>query len=251
MFFDDKHENAVRALGIGMNVTERKATETRQRLILREMNHRVKNNLAIIQAIISQTLRTTPDTNTAFERIQSRLDSLARTHDFLNNDQWLGIRLGKLLRQALDPFLGDAPERLVIEGPSVALDSSATLALGLIFHELGANALKHGAWSVPKGRVMVNWSVTGDDTAHRHLFLNWLERDGPAPPPPSARRHGFGMRLIEVSARGSLDGDVRLDFTPEGLEVHLQLVLAEVEPVLQVLETDDGVIALPATRATG
>src|SRR5665213_597497 len=158
--FGDCRKTPLRALGIMIDITATKAAEMRQRLVLREMNHRVKNSLAVVQAIVSQTLHMTPDPKEAFQRIQSRLMSVARTHDFLNKDDWTGASLRKLIAGELEPFA--APGRVEMVGESVLLDSSSTLALGLVFHELAANAVRHGALSVPSGIVKVEWTVKAE-----------------------------------------------------------------------------------------
>jgi two-component sensor histidine kinase len=203
------------------DVTERKAIEERQRLILREMNHRIKNSLALVQAIVSQTIRTTPDPNAAFERIQSRLMSLARTHDFLNKGNWAGVSLRALIAGEMEPFM-DGSDRFVMRGDQVVLDSSAMFALGLTIHELGANAVTHGALSVPDGTVEVDWFVTGPEN-DRRVEIDWIERNGPAVEAPS--RRGFGSRLIEANVRATLGGTVELDYAKRGLRAKLSFPL--------------------------
>jgi PAS domain S-box-containing protein len=221
VFFDPATRKPLRAVGIMTDVTERKSVEERQRLILREMNHRVKNSLALVQAIVSQTIRMTPDPNVAFERIQSRLMSLARTHDFLNKGNWAGVSLRALIAGELEPFVGGS-DRFVMRGDQVVLDSSTMFALGLTIHELAANAVQHGALSVPQGSVEVEWFVTGND-GDRKLEIDWSERDGPDVEKPT--RSGFGSRLIEANVRATLGGNVDIKYAKRGLRATLSFPL--------------------------
>ena len=163
IFFDDAHRRPVRAVGVMLDTTERREAEERQRLILRELNHRVKNNLAVVQAIVSQTMRMSPKPAEAFERIQARLMAISRTHDFLNMSDWGGVSLGRLLQGELEPHTSLDPQRIVLSGRVIVLDSTTALSLGLVFHELATNAAKYGALSAETGRLQVRWELTGDD----------------------------------------------------------------------------------------
>jgi PAS domain S-box-containing protein len=221
VLFDPVTRKPLRALGIMTDITERWAIEERQRLILREMNHRVKNSLALVQAIVSQTIRMTPDPQEAFERIQSRLMALARTHDFLNRDNWAGVSLRTLITGELEPFVGNAG-RFALRGEQVVLDSSTMFALGLTLHELASNAVRHGALSVPEGCVEIDWFVTGTDGSRR-LEIDWLERDGPEIDKPT--HTGFGSRLIEANVRATLGGEVKIKYAKRGLRATLSFPL--------------------------
>ena len=221
IFFDEMSGRPVRALGIMTDVTERRAVEERQRLILREMNHRIKNTLALVQAIVSQTIRLTPDPDQAFDRIQSRLMSLARTHDFLNRGNWGGVPLHTLIEGEVAPFAPD-PGRVSLHGEPVALDSSAMFALGLTLHELASNAVRHGALSVPDGHVDIDWTVDGTDGTRR-LTIDWRERDGP--PASGPARVGFGSRLIDANVTATLGGEALIQYLPDGVHAHLSFPL--------------------------
>ncbi|HVY18549.1 MAG TPA: PAS domain S-box protein [Bauldia sp.] len=221
IFMDPVTRKPLRAVGIMTDVTERRAIEERQRLILREMNHRVKNSLALVQAIVSQTIRMTKDPQVAFERIQSRLMSLARTHDFLNKGNWAGVSLRALISGELEPFVG-AANRFQLRGEQVVLDSSAMFALGLTIHELAANAVRHGALSVPEGTVDIDWFVTGANGSRR-IEIDWVERNGPEVEKPT--RSGFGSRLIEANVRATLGGDVDIKYSKSGLRATLSFPL--------------------------
>jgi two-component sensor histidine kinase len=222
VFFDDGAHQAVRAVGVMLDTTERREDEERQRLILRELNHRVKNNLAVVQAIVSQTMRLSPKPAEAFERIQARLMAISRTHDFLNMSDWGGVSLGRLLQGELEPYTSLDPERIVLKGRLIALDSTAALSLGLVFHELATNAAKYGALSVEDGRLQVSWSL-GGESPEEIVSIEWIESGGP--PVRAPRRRGFGSRLIEGSVNGRLGGTVEMEFAREGLRCRMTFPL--------------------------
>lgn len=222
IFFDDGRRKAVRATGIMLDITDRKAAETRQRLVLREMNHRVKNSLSVVQAIVSQTVRLTPNPQLAFERIQSRLMALARTHDFLNKEDWRGVSIRTLVRGEVDPFMTTVQSRIALAGDDVVLDSSSTLALGLILHELAVNAATFGALSGDNGQLQVAWRVL-PGSPQPTLDLIWTESGGPSVRAPNTA--GFGTRVIQANARGTLGGSVDLRYPPTGVECHIAFPL--------------------------
>ena len=218
IFFDDTHREPVRAVEVMLDTTERREAEERQRLILRELNHRVKNNLAVVQAIVSQTMRMSPKPSEAFERIQARLMAIARTHDFLNMSDWGGVALGRLLEGELEPHTSLDPKRIVMRGETIVLDSTAALSLGLVFHELATNAAKYGALSTEAGHLRVHWEKTDGENADT-IRIDWIESDGP--PVRARHRTGFGSRLIEGSVTGRLGGTVDMDFAREGLRCRM------------------------------
>jgi two-component sensor histidine kinase len=218
MFFGE-HGGPVRAVGIMMDISERRQAEERQRLLVNELKHRVKNTLATVQAIVSQTLRATPDPDEAFERVQARLMALSNTHNLLNATRWEGALLGDILAAELGPYRAKG-ERIGLKGPAIALDAKTALTFGLIVHELATNAAKYGALSLDEGRVVVAWEDW--DQPSTGVALLWRELDGPRVAPPS--RRGFGSRLIERSAK-DLRGTVDLDFAGSGLECRLAFPL--------------------------
>jgi PAS domain S-box-containing protein len=222
VFFDEYRHRPLRAVGIMIDATDRKALEERQRLVLREMNHRVKNSLAVVQAIVSQTIRMSRNPAEAFERIQSRVMSVARTHDFLDRSSSTEASLRQLIAIELEPFVEDMPNRVKLEGPVVILESSSVLALGLTFHELATNSVKYGSLSTPKGRLEITWRLrTGGEKPIVEIL--WNELDGPVVRTP--RRRGFGSRLIDGSVGGNLGGTVEADYSPTGLKVRLSFPL--------------------------
>jgi two-component sensor histidine kinase len=184
-----------------------------QRLLLNELNHRVKNTLSTVQSIALQTARQTEAPTAFVDAFEGRLLSLSKTHSALINEDWEGAELREVLESEL---LHYGEGRFVLEGPSVMLPPRAALALGLVIHELATNASKYGALSTPSGRVTVAWSVDASQEPPR-LRLDWTERGGPRTAPPV--RRGFGSRLIERSLVGELSGSVDIHYAEEGLSL--------------------------------
>lgn len=190
---------------------ENEQAREHQRLLLNELNHRVKNTLSTVQSIALQTARQT-DAPAAFTTaFEGRLLSLSKTHSALMAEDWEGAPLRDVLESELNHF-GEG--RIALDGPDVLLPPRAALALGLVAHEMATNAAKYGALSVPTGRVVVDWSLDGGADPPV-LTLVWRERGGP--PVAAPTRRGFGGRLIERSLVGELGGNVETDYAPEGL----------------------------------
>ena len=207
----------------GHEVTDTVLAVDRQRLMIDELNHRVKNTLATVQSIAMQTARTHVDPASFAETFQARLLALSHTHDLLTRSHWEGAELRAILEHETEAH---GPQRVLLNGPSLALSPATALALGMIFHELATNAAKFGALSVVEGRVLVDWKITGTDT--RSLYLTWREVDGPAVEAPT--RRGFGSRLIERSIRHDLAGSIDLCYPPEGFEVTISIPLNRGDP---------------------
>ena len=200
----------------GIDMTEQVQADERQRLLLDELNHRVKNTLATVQAIAQQTLRGAEDPAAFALAFESRLLALSQTHNALTDSQWAGAGLRQILAQELDPY---GAERVVMVGPDVHLPARVALSLGMVFHELATNAAKYGALSTA-GRLLLTWSVTGDDS----LAFEWRETGGP--PVTRPKRRGFGSRLIERSITGELRGHIAFDYGEAGLVVRFDTPLA-------------------------
>lgn len=200
----------------GADISDQVRAQERQRLLVDELNHRVKNTLATVQAIAQQTLRHSATPERFAEAFEARLMALSKTHNALTDSHWTGAGLGQILWQELSPY--DA-ERVAIRGPEVQLSARLALALGMVFHELATNAAKYGALS-DGGRLKVTWSVDADDT----LALEWRESGGPPTAPPA--RRGFGSRLIERSITGELQGRVEIDYAASGLVCRFTVPLA-------------------------
>jgi len=205
----------------GSDVTERVRAEEHRKLLLDELNHRVKNTLATVQSIAAQTVRATPDPvafRTAFE---ARLMALSGVHNVLTSANWEGARLEELLRLELGPY---GAARSSLEGPAVRLSAQEALTLALVTHELATNAARYGALSVPEGQVAVAWSETRDDVGARRLTLDWRETGGPTVVAPT--RQGFGSRLIQRSIQVDMNGETTMAFEPDGLRCRIALRLS-------------------------
>lgn len=211
------------AYGVKMllDVTERREADARQKLLLDELNHRVKNTLATVQSLATQTARGCGSVAEFRARFEPRLLALSAAHDRLTRNQWEGASLRAIAEEELAAH--SAPGRtLRAEGPDVHLPPRASLSLSLALHELATNAVKHGALSVPGGRVELSWATEGSPFPTA-IALVWRERGGPAVEAP--QREGFGSRLLRVTAR-ELGGRMILDHAEEGLTWRLSFPLA-------------------------
>lgn len=203
------------------DITERKQYEETQRLLVNELNHRAKNMLASVQAIVQNTLRRTKDPESFVTSFSGRIQALARVHSLLSAMTWRGADLRDLIRDQL--LTGSIEEeRLSVWGPSVQLKAQMALHVALVLHELGTNCIKYGALSTPNGRVAVTWTVQ-----NRILRLRWTERGGPPVSAPAAR--GFGMTLIEQSARGE-GGEAHMSIEADGIVWDITLPLPAASP---------------------
>lgn len=209
------------AVGITTDVTERKQAELHQRLLVNELNHRVKNTLATVQAIAAQSLREGAEPEAAKRSFTARLVALSRAHDILTQESWEGADLGEVVRASVEAF--DAEGRFDLDGPTLRLSPKAALSLALALHELGTNAAKYGALSGPEGRIAVGWRV---DEAGGRWLLEWRESGGPAVRTPE--RRGFGSRLIERGLAAELRGEVGIAFEPGGVVCRVEAPLETV-----------------------
>ena len=195
--------------------------QERQVTMLHELNHRVKNTLATVQALARQSTR---GGEAPGERLEARILALSKTHDLLTRDDWSGASLRAVMEGEIGPYRG-GDTRFVLEGPDVDLPPRHVLSLGMTLHELATNAAKYGALSVPGGDVRVTWRVDRTGDSARALHLDWVENGGPATAAPL--RRGFGTRLIAVSVERELDGTVGLDFAAEGLRCAIVVPLSQ------------------------
>jgi PAS domain S-box-containing protein len=198
----------LRAYGILQDITERKAHEEQIHLLMREVNHRAKNMLSLVQAIARQTAARDPDDFIGC--FTERIQALAANQDLLIRNEWQGVDLEDLVRAQLAHFADLVGSRIDVDGPKLRLNAAAAQAIGLALHELATNAGKYGALSTDRGRVNVCWGTVGDV-----FTMSWSERDGPTVAAP--RRRGFGTTVIETMAKHSLDGEVDLDYAPSGV----------------------------------
>lgn len=201
-----------RLVGINIDLTSQKQAEARQRVLIQELHHRVKNTLAIVQSIARQTLKNGGG-HDKLDDFEMRLGNLARTHDLLMRDDMIGGTLRAIVEEAAAPYLGGASDRFSAAGPHVVVEPRAAVAIAMALHELATNAAKYGALSDASGHVEVSWEwIPG---AQRQLRICWIETGGPAVTPPA--RHGFGSRLIERILAHELNGSATLDFRAGGV----------------------------------
>jgi PAS domain S-box-containing protein len=206
------------------DITDKKAAEEHQRFLMRELAHRSKNQLAIIQSIASQTAKNSGVPEEFLDRLGKRLQGLAASHDLLSSRDWKGAPLGELISHQLEVFVDATHDKVEISGPDVRLDAAAAEAVGLAIHELATNAAKYGALSVPNGKVKVSWHVQPDENGEMVFRLDWEENGGPRVAPPSQK--GFGSRVIEKMISASLGGKSEAQYRPEGVSWYLECPLA-------------------------
>jgi len=220
----DQRGAPIRMAGVSLDITARKLAEERQRALLDELNHRVKNTLATVQSIALQTRRTAK-TLPAFERaFLARIGALAQAHDLLTEVAWEGASLNRVIGQTLAPYVAQGePDRISIAGPDVRLGPNAAVTLTMAFHELATNAGKYGSFSTADGQVDVKWRIdsSSDPTA---VEIEWRELGGPKVEPPA--RRGFGSRFIETGLAREFDGEVRLVFGADGVCCHMRLPIS-------------------------
>jgi PAS domain S-box-containing protein len=208
-----------------VDVTERKEGEAHLRLLLRELTHRSKNLLAVIQAMARQTARHAGSIEGFLTQFGARLQALAASHDLLVRESWYGASLGELIRSQLGGYLEGAANQVSIEGPPLALKPEAAQNLGLALHELAVNAAKYGALSVPSGHVSITWSQRNDRN-DGSIDLDWKERLGPKV--KARRKKGFGSMVIERNLVRALDAKVNLEFDPGGLQCHIEIPASQI-----------------------
>jgi two-component sensor histidine kinase/CheY-like chemotaxis protein len=202
----DRDGRVVRVSGVTVDITDRKEAEERQSLLAREVDHRARNALAVIQSIIRLTRANNVEDYVA--AIEGRIKALARAHTLLSDSRWNGADLTTLVAEELAPYrTGD---KIVMQGPDISLQPSTAQGLALALHELATNAAKHGALSSEHGKVTLTWELQP-----QALVLNWIESGGPEIASPSAR--SFGLRVIRASIEQQLDGEAAFDWNPSGL----------------------------------
>jgi two-component sensor histidine kinase len=210
-----------RQLEVKSFLDERDRADERQRLLIRELHHRVKNTLANVQAVLGATARSAASVDEFYRTFSARIQSLAQTHSFLTDDYWQTASLKEILHAELALYDTDK-RRVRLSGPDVSLVADQAVPLGMAIHELATNSAKYGALSAATGILHVEWETGGSRDAER-LSLRWSERDGPNVEPP--RRKGFGTMLIERVLKVQLEADVAMDYRQAGLEFALSLPL--------------------------
>ena len=205
----------VGASKIARDITERNRSENQIDILAREAEHRAKNVLASVQAIVHLSQSDTSDG--LKNAIEGRIQALANVHSLFVQSSWVGAELRSLVTQELSPYCQNGEGRVRIDGPNLLLERDAAQTIAVTLHELATNAAKYGALSVPTGRVQVEWSRAND----RQLLLRWTETGGPLVKPPA--RQGFGTRVMESMVRGQQRGDLRFDWRAEGLVCEVAL----------------------------
>jgi two-component sensor histidine kinase/CheY-like chemotaxis protein len=201
----------------GIDAKEREAADKLQKLVLGELHHRIKNTLATVSAIASQSLRTATSVQHAQQAIEGRLLALGRAHDLLMQVSWAHAGLPMIIRNATEPYDNKGVGRFAVSGPEIDIASGAVIALAMTLNELCTNATKFGALSDPSGFVKIEWTI---DQTSQKLSLNWTETGGPLVTPPS--RRSFGTRMME-SLGQQLNGTVRLAYPPTGFSYTLDV----------------------------
>lgn len=220
----DARGRTVAAVVTVSDIEDRKRDDAQRTLLNHELAHRLKNTLAVVQSIATQTLRGAPDLATARASLSQRIRTLSQAHDILLAGRRDAGSVEAILRAAVSPH--DPDERIVLRGPAVMIGPKAALALALVGHELATNAVKYGALSVPGGIVSVTWAL-GETEGQPILDLLWSEAGGPPVAPPQHK--GFGTRLIEMGLPGSASGSVAIDYAPAGLRCRLEAQLTELQ----------------------
>ena len=206
---------AHRLISIMADVTERKAAEEQIQLLSREVTHRAKNMLAVVQSIANQTARTAGTLAEFQLRFRDRLQGLASSFDILVRENWRGALLTDLVRQHLAPFVDTLSPRVIVSGPEIVVSADAAQTLGLALHELATNAVKYGALSVPTGLIKISWAFDRVESTGRKLNMTWMEMSGPNVAPPA--RKGFGHIVLHQMLEASLHAEVVMEFAVEGL----------------------------------
>ncbi|WP_210644529.1 PAS domain S-box protein [Pseudomonas sp. Tri1] len=210
----DAEGNLVGAINMLVDITERKQAENRQKTLIDELNHRVKNTLATVQSLAAQTARNAEDAKDGYYRFEARLLALSRAHDLLTRRHWGHTPLDALAHEVLIPVFGHEPNRIKIEGPSIDVSTRVALNLTMTLNELAINTLKYGAMSVETGTLSVTWTLQPQSSGTL-LTLDWREQGGP--PVSQPKREGLGSRLMKRCIERDLAGKFDLVFAPSGV----------------------------------
>jgi PAS domain S-box-containing protein len=205
-------------VGAVQDVTDRKEREEKEHLLMREVNHRAKNMLSVVDSIAHQTAARSPED--FVERFSERIQALSANQDLLVRNEWTGVDIADLVRAQLAHFADLIGSRVAVQGPPLRLSPASAQAIGLALHELATNAGKYGALSTDRGRVDISWETAGDS-----LSMSWTEKDGP--PVFAPKRRGFGAIVMETMAARSVGGAVDLDFAPSGVRWRLTCPMAK------------------------
>jgi PAS domain S-box-containing protein len=216
----DGQDKCVRVIGTALDITERKEAEQRQSLLAREVDHRARNALAAVQAIVRLTRSDSKENYV--KAVEGRIQALAQAHTLLSESRWQGADVKRLVVEEIAPYRGADPARVRAEGPAVSLAPERAQSLALALHELATNSAKYGALSAAEGMLMVGWSIEGSA-----LTLRWTETGGPPVTPPTT--HGFGTKIMNASIKHQIGGNFAFDWLPSGLRCTLQIPLGNAQ----------------------
>jgi PAS domain S-box-containing protein len=228
--FDDKGR-VIRVSGVTIDITERKEAEVRQDLLAREVDHRARNALAIVQSIVRLTRANSVEGYVA--AVEGRIKALGRAHALLSDARWHSADLGALVAEELAPYRVSGGDKVQVSGPDVALPPHMAQGLALALHELATNAAKHGALSSLLGKLSLNWQLRPD-----YLVLQWTETGGPAVSPPSTR--SFGLKVIRTSIENQLNGKAIFEWSPPGMQCTLAIPLGKYGTAREPQPADSG-----------
>jgi PAS domain S-box-containing protein len=206
------------------DIGERKRASERQQLLVRELHHRVRNNLATVQALLGATGRSAANIEEFRDAFLARIVALGNTHTLLTDEYWPTASLADMLKREIAPFDDANSQRITLRGPPIHLSADLAVPVGMAVHELASNAVKHGALSVESGQVSVSWAVVDEDN-RRRLHLEWLETGGP--PLRSSAQKGFGSTLLQRVLPKQCNAEVQLEFVEAGIRFRLKAPLVE------------------------
>ncbi|HXL68977.1 MAG TPA: HWE histidine kinase domain-containing protein [Xanthobacteraceae bacterium] len=218
----DEAGNLTGAVNMLVDISERKEADSRQKVLLDELNHRVKNTLATVQSLAAQTVRGTKVPRAVRDNFEARLVALSRAHDQLTRGRWESANLKEIAEEIFAPYRSKGGNGLVIDGEGVYLAPQASLMLAMIFHELATNAAKYGSLSAPTGQLALSWKVA-NGSGPRRLRIEWQESGGPQVTEPA--RRGFGSKLVERGITQELKGSAEMTFDPGGLRCTMEIPL--------------------------
>lgn len=214
--------SVIGVVGCLQDVTESRRGDTHERVLLDELNHRVKNTLATVQLLAGQTIRKCGLPKEVQDDFEGRLIALSRAHDHLTRERWEPVDLHTIVAKAVEPYCRLNPEILGISGEPIKVSAQSSLTLAMIFHELACNAAKFGALSTQNGRLAISWAVA-NGVRPPTLVIKWQETGGP--PVSAPERLGFGSRLLQHGVSRQFRGATRLDYDPSGLRCTMEISL--------------------------
>jgi PAS domain S-box-containing protein len=227
----DAAREPIRFAGVDLDITQRKEAEERQTMLVRELDHRARNLLAVVQSVLHLSrASTTPEFIAA---VDGRIRALSRTHTMLSETRWRGVELGRIVEEEIAPFATGQSKQIAAEGPAVSLPPPTAQSLALALHELVTNAVKHGALSVPEGRLSLGWEVEPNA-----LIVRWTETGGPATQEPT--RRGFGTKVIAAGIEQQLGGRAAFEWRGEGLLCTLTIPRKRIDKTDRFVAVADG-----------